>query len=308
MKWTTRAFIQRVLSKTLGGETLYHKGQFYFGQLRDFNVDSKVGLGRRLLKALIKSGTTIAEQRAVEIGTGWAPTIPILFWLFRQKECDTYDISKILAPSLVVEAASQLANHAISQELLVDDQRRQEVEERKQSLKVLIARGAKGDEILKYCNIRYHAPANAAKTNLANESVDVVYSSTVLEHIPEPEIDRLFNESLRILRPGGHMVHLIDMNDHFTYNDQSISSINFLQFSEQSFKKYNSKFLYQNRLRASKWRQIITDRGFEIVYWQPNTNQEVLKRLSSFQLSEEFARMETNDLCTTSVYVVAKRL
>ena len=307
MKWTTRAFIQRMLSNTPGGERLYHQGQFYFGQLRDFKVDSKVGLGRRLLKSLIKSGATIAEQRTLEIGTGWAPTVPILFWLFRQKECDTYDISKILAPSLIVEAATQLVNHAISQELLADAQRRYEVEERKQELKMLIERGARGQDILKYCNIRYHAPADAANTNLANGSVDVVYSSTVLEHIPQPEIKKLFVESLRILRPGGHIVHLIDMNDHFIYTDQSISTINFLQFSEDAFKKYNSKFLYQNRLRASRWRQMIIDHGFEIVYWQPNINHEALSTLSSFPLNEEFASMEADDLCTTSVYVVAKK-
>jgi SAM-dependent methyltransferase len=296
-----------MLSKTPGGAGLYHRGQFYFGQLRDFKVDSKVGLGRRLLKALIKSGTTIAEQRTVAIGTGWVSTVPILFWLFRQRECDTYDVSKILAPSLVVEAASQLITHPLSHELLADDQRRREVEERKQALKALIERGASGPDILKYCNIRYHAPADAANTKLASGSVDVVYSNTVLEHIPEPEINQLFVESRRILRPGGHIVHLIDMNDHFIYTDQSISSINFLQFSEQSFRKYNSKFLYQNRLRASRWRQIISNHGFEIVYWQPNTNNEVLNGLSSFRLSEEFASMEPDDLCTTSVYVVAKK-
>lgn len=307
MKWTTRALIQRILSRTLGGERLYHKGQFYFGQLRDFKVDSKVGLGRRLLKALIKSGATIAEQRTVEIGTGWVPTVPLLFWLFRQRECDTYDVSKILAPSLVVEAATQLVNHPISDELLADDQRRYEVEERKQALKMLIERGARGHDILQYCNIRYHAPADAANTDLANGSVDVVYSNTVLEHIPQLEISRLFVESLRILRPGGYIVHLIDMNDHFTYTDRSISSINFLQFSEQSFRKYNSKFLYQNRLRASRWRQIISDHGFEIVYWQPNKNPEALSRLNSLRLSEEFAGMEADDLCTTSVYVVGKK-
>jgi ubiquinone/menaquinone biosynthesis C-methylase UbiE len=307
MKWTTRAFIQRVLSKTPGGEQVYHQGQFYFGQLRDFKVDSKVGLGRRLLKSLIKSGATIADRRTLEIGTGWAPTIPILFWLFRQRECDTYDISKILAPSLIIEAATQLVNHPISHELLADDQLRYEVEERKQELKMLIERGARGRDILKYCNIRYHAPADAANTNLANGSVDVVYSSTVLEHIPQPEIKKLFVESLRILRPGGHIVHLIDMNDHFTYTDQSISSINFLQFSEDAFSKYNSKFLYQNRLRASRWRQMIIDNGFEIVYWQPNTNHEALSTLSSFPLNEDFASMEAEDVCTTSVYVVAKK-
>jgi SAM-dependent methyltransferase len=308
MNWTTKAFIQRTFSSSAVGRWIYYRGQFCVGSLRNFTVTEKVQQGSRLLDALSKSKVSIVGLRTVEIGTGWAPVVPLLFWLHGQKECDTYDKSNLLSASLALKSAKQIINLPIGESIPFHEKSRTEVEQRKQTLGKLVEEMVSGHDILKFCNIRYHAPAAAANTDLATESVDIVYSNTVLEHIPPQELNRLISEAHRILRPGGYMLHLIDMSDHFSHSDPSISTINFLQFSEQAFARYNTYHLYQNRLRAPKWRQVITSRGFEIIYWEPVVDESAAKQLAQLRLAEGFARLNADDLCTTSVCVLAKKI
>jgi SAM-dependent methyltransferase len=144
--------------------------------------------------------------------------------------------------------------------------------------------------------------------NVPDESVDVVFSNTVLEHVPVPEVDRLLTESLRILRPNGYMVHLIDPSDHFSHADPSVSAVNYLRFSEGDFAKFNSAFLYQNRLRASEWRDVIQRHRFEIVYWRSSIDARALRDLPSVPVSACFSHLSPEDLCTTAIWVVTRKL
>jgi hypothetical protein len=133
-----------------------------------------------------------------------------------------------------------------------------------------------------------------------------VFSNVVLEHVPISEVHRLFNEAARILRPTGYMVHLIDPSDHFSHTDPSVSAVNFLRFSEQEFQKYNSRFLYQNRIRASHWRGLIHQHGFEVAYWRARVDADALQRLSTVPIDPSFAPLTPEDLCTTAIWVVAR--
>jgi methyltransferase family protein len=305
MKWTNKAFIQRVLSNIPIGKSIYYVGQFYFGSLRHYNIEGKMHQGNRLLKALDGSGVAIEGLSAVEIGTGWAPVIPMLFWLFGQKVCNTYDISSLLSPLLVIETAKQLLEHPFAKTPPIKLNNPVAFEERRQLLNKLITTGASGNDILEYCGINYHAPCDASKTGLANQSVDIIYSNTVLEHVPPDELNGLFAESHRILSQNGYILHLIDMSDHFAHSDPTISSINFLQFSEKAFAKYNTCFLYQNRLRVSAWRQIMSDQEFKIIYWQTNIDEKSLKQLPALRIDEAFASLNVDEICTSSVCVLA---
>jgi ubiquinone/menaquinone biosynthesis C-methylase UbiE len=54
--------------------------------------------------------------------------------------------------------------------------------------------------------------ADAVKLPVATHSFDVVVSSWVLEHLPEP--GRVFDEIARVLRPGGHFFFLTPNAKH----------------------------------------------------------------------------------------------
>ena len=46
---------------------------------------------------------------------------------------------------------------------------------------------------------------------LAPQSFDVVFSISVIEHVPTKDLDNFLKDGLRILKPGGLWVHAIDM-------------------------------------------------------------------------------------------------
>ncbi len=307
MKWTTKAFIQRSLERMPNGATIYSLGQRYVGGLRHYQIDEKIDQGLCMLKALTKAGHDLHDRIAVEAGSGWVPIVSMLFWLHGLKSCHTYDITALLKESLVVESARQFVT------LYEDPVARRSAtpihlhEDRLASLRALVSRKADADEILRLCQISYHAPVDTAVTSHADGSMDLFFSKAVLEHVPLPEIRRLFKEAFRLLQPDGLMLHLIDLSDHFAHADSSISAINFLTFSEEEFAKYNTCFCYQNRLRVSSYRKLIEESGFEVTHWDVGVNESTLHQLPNLKIHRDFAGLSPEEICSTQICVVARR-
>lgn len=310
MRWTTKALIQRVLAKVpLGGE-VYYIGQRLAGSLHHFGVAHRVRQGTSLLECLYQAGGDLRGQHAIEIGTGWAPILPLLYWLCGLADCHTYDVARLLRESLVIETAKQLvALECLPSTFLETPQYggKKLYPERRKVLQELVTRRSGAAEILRHCGIFYHAPADAGTTGLPDQSVNLVFSNLVLEHVPEDEIDRLLGEAYRILKPGGYMLHSIDLSDHFSHSDCSITGFNFLRFSAEEFAKYNSVFCFQNRLRAPAYRQALLDHNFEIVRWEAEIVQSWMHDLSHFPLHRDFAATSAEDICTRSIHVAAMR-
>jgi hypothetical protein len=307
MKWTTKAFIQRTLERLPRGATIYSLGQRYAGGLRHYRIDAKVDQGLRMLRALTKAGHTLHDRIAVEIGSGWVPVMPMLFWLHGLKSCHTHDVTALLKTSLVVESARQFVTLYEKPAAGRADAPINLYADRLASLRALMGRQADADDILRLCHIAYHAPVDTAATSHTDGSMDLLFSSTVLEHVPLLEIRRLFKEAFRLLQSDGLMLHLIDPSDHFGHSDRSISTLNFLTFSEEEFAKYNTRFCYQNRLRVASYRQLIEDAGFEVIHWDVYVNESLLQQLPNLKIHHDFADFSPEELCSTSVCVVARR-
>jgi SAM-dependent methyltransferase len=308
MNWKTKAAIQRALAKLPANRYVYYLGQRLAGGLHGYRADRKVQQGLNLLAALAQSGETISGKQTVELGTGWVPVLPLLFWLYGQEHCASYDVTRLLRYSLVEAAAKQLVAMISDEQSSLGRQREIDwIASRATRLADLVQRKATGKEILQVCQIDYQAPADTARTALADESTDIVFSNTVLEHVPRDEISRIFREAYRILRPGGYMLHQVDPSDHFAHGDRSISAVNFLQFSQTEFSKYNTAFLYQNRLRAPTYRQLVPAAHFEVVCWESDLNEKALSHISRLSIHGEFAGFSAEELCTTGIRMVAKR-
>jgi len=70
-----------------------------------------------------------------------------------------------------------------------------------------------------------------ALAGVPDASIDLVLSSSVLEHVGSP--DSLFDELHRILKPDGTMLHLVDYRDHFFKYP-----LHFLQFSRGTWERF----------------------------------------------------------------------
>jgi SAM-dependent methyltransferase len=136
-------------------------------------------------------------------------------------------------------------------------------------------------ELLGRSRIEYFAPADARATGLEPDSIDLVYSNSVLEHVPPEVIRGLMKESFRVLKPGGLALHNVGCNDHYAFFDKSISFVNYLQYEERSWRLWNNSLQYQNRLRAPEFEELAAAAGFEVIYKRTSVRPGALEAIPS---------------------------
>jgi SAM-dependent methyltransferase len=226
-------------------------------------------------------GTPVGEAVFYEFGVGWDLAIPLSFAALSVGRQVLVDIR----PSARVE----LVNDSLARLELEPVRSIAELEPR--------------------FGIEYLAPRDARATGLPAESVDFVSSTDVCEHVPEDDLAAIFRECFRLLRPGGAFSCRIDLQDHYSYFDRSISRYNFLRFSESAWRLVNSPIHFQNRLRAPDYLRLARDAGFELVVERPSGPDEAgLAQLASLPLDERFRNGYTpQELGVTVLSFVARR-
>ncbi len=113
--------------------------------------------------------------------------------------------------------------------------------------------------------IEYRAPCDAADTDFDDKSIDACISTNTLEHIPKESIIAIFLELNRTLKDDGIVSAKIDYSDHYAHTDKNISLLNYLNFDENSWKRYNHNCHYQNRLRHYEYIEIFNRCGFDVI-------------------------------------------
>jgi SAM-dependent methyltransferase len=266
MKWKHKALVQRLIARLPEHMSLpaYYFLQRRFGGLGRVDHLYTLNQGRRILDRIVAQKRPIASRVFLEVGTGRALNIPITLWLCGAEEVITVDLNPYLQEAMVFELIGYIRCHG---------------EEACQSLKPyadepgfrarlhrLISSEGNLSRLLAMMNVRYLAPADAAALPLPSESIDYHVSSTVFEHVPPDALERILAEGKRLLRDGGLFVHGISLSDHFSHSDKSISSINFLQFTEDEWAHYaGNRFMYHNRLRIDDYLALFERVGIAIV-------------------------------------------
>jgi SAM-dependent methyltransferase len=181
-----------------------------------------------------------------------------------------------------------------------------EVKAQQQALVAALERGATLGHATRSV-VDYRAPADAAMTSFSADTIDVVFSNSVLEHVPGRMIEACFAEAMRILRPGGVMIHSVNCGDHYAYTDRAIHQLHYLQFSDEEWERWNNAFLYQNRLRAKDFVDMARDSGFVIELDTARPTAERLAQLDEMRVAPMFSRYTREQLAITSVDFIARK-
>jgi hypothetical protein len=90
-------------------------------------------------------------------------------------------------------------------------------------------------------------------------SIDLVFSTSVLEHVRRAEFDETMRELFRIMRPGAVSAHGIDFMDHLG------GGLNNLRFADAQWERpgFADSGFYTNRLRPSEMLGAMTRAGFQ---------------------------------------------
>lgn len=301
MKWILKASTQKALSAVPHGEDVNYFLQRHVVRSlpqRDAAFRQKVSRAMQHFRAFNEHGSRAPGDAVFyEFGTGWDLVAPLGYYALGVESQLLVDIRPSVKLDLVGDAIARYAR--LGPELGAEAGR---------PLRELGAPDVQQlGSLRSRFGIDYRAPLDARQTGLPAESVDFVSSTNTLEHIPEPDIGPILAECRRLLRPDGVLSCRIDMRDHYSYFDSSISPYNFLTFSDRRWKLVNSSLHFQNRLRAADYRRLLEHAGFEIVHENvvgPTAAElELLRRL---ELEPRFRACTLQDLGAKSLAVVAR--
>ncbi|MCS7316182.1 MAG: class I SAM-dependent methyltransferase [Bryobacteraceae bacterium] len=304
--WRYKGLLQAVLSRLPGGGWVNDRLQLWVGGLRNFedNVRRKVGDWVGLMRYLRSAGCEgVAGWRILEIGTGWYPTLPVCFALAGAGPILTVDLNRHVKEALTFRMLRALGAHldAIAPWAAPRARARPKADQRGR-----VGRGQAAG--WSACQIEYRAPQDAARLEFVEPaSFDMVYSNSVLEHVRPEAIPLLMKESWRVLKPGGLMVHAVACNDHYAHFDRSISFLNYLQYTEKQWRRWNNRLNYQNRLRAPDFLRYAREAGFRIVHEARAVRPGSREALAKLRLAPEFRHYSWEDLVATSVDFVARK-
>lgn len=307
MDWRLKGIVQKVLGVMPRGDQLHYWLQRRAGGLRSFEreCDIKVDDFALMIGHLRTAGWDVTGTRFVEVGSGWYPTFPVCLALLGAARVDTFDLNRHLKPELARAMVERLAHH-LPRLAEVGRTDTTAVAARHDRLVSLVRSGASIDDASGGV-IRYRAPADAARTELPAATVDVVFSNSVLEHVPPSVIGALFSEATRILGPRGVMFHSVNCGDHYAYVDRTIDQLHYLQYSEARWQWWNNPFLYQNRLRAQDFTAAARASGFTIEIDTSRPHPDRLRQLAAIRVDPHFARYSRDQLAITSIDFLARR-
>jgi hypothetical protein len=305
MNWRIKGLVQKVLSITPGGVYINECLQRTFGGRRNFDAHIATKFERDWLVMIDHMrglGISPKGRRFFEIGTGWFPVFPTCFALSGAASCVTFDLTCHLAVRGVQRMLQGMVVHLPA---IAEVSQRTVSELQVEHGQLLAETTLEG--FLRRARIEYHAPADASASDLAEESVDVVFSNSVLEHVSQECIVPIFRESHRVLRSTGYAIHSINCGDHYAYWDRNITPINYLAYDAKSWRFWNNRIQFQNRLRPQDFLEMTECAGFELISVKQTPKQRLMTMLDQLSIAEEFRRYSAEQLCTTSVDFVARK-
>src|SRR6476620_4658666 len=288
MRWVAKAALQRGLGVLPQGERLnyvFQRHVLHSFPVRDAAYRQKSTRATAHLAAYEEHGPgiPIGEATFYEFGAGWDLAIPLSYALLGVGQQVVIDIR----PSARIEL-EKAAGHG---------------------LRDLGGPVSSIAELEPRFGIRYLAPCDARATGLPAGSIDFASSTDTCEHIPAPDLARIFAESRRLLRPGGAFSCRIDLQDHYSYFDPSLSRYNFLRYSDRSWRLVNSPLHYQNRLREPDYLELVRDAGLEVVVTNPSGPSEQGRvELEALPIAQRFRKYPPEELGVTVLSFVAKAL
>lgn len=305
MHWKFKGLLQALLARLPGGMALNDLLQQWAGGRRDARQhisDKFEGDWLVLMGMLGELGFAVRGRDLLEIGTGWAPALPLCFALAGARRVHCFDLHRHLVDKQVRATLAHLEPHLAALAAAAGEP---EAVVRQRYARLMAAGNTA--QLLQCAGIVYHAPADATATGLPDASVALVFSNSVLEHVHSAVLGPLMREAARLLAPDGLVVHSVNCGDHYAYFDRRITPINYLRFSARQWRLWNNTLLFQNRLRPPDFTRAATHAGLTIASQMQTVRTELMPLLTQWPVAAEFSAYTAQDLCTTSVTFAARR-
>lgn len=245
---------------------------------------------RRIIRLQKQFGLVRDGDRILELGTGWLHWEAITLRLLCRVEAILFDVWDN-------RQLGGLKNYLRQLRLMLPngfDLSHAEVE-RMQTLIEEILRVESFHQLYELLGFEYVVESRGSLAQFQSDSVQLVVSGGVLEHVKREWLPTLMVEMHRILKPGGWAVHSIDTSDHLAHYDRRVCRKRYLGFSDRAWDLlWQNEVQYINRVQRSEWLELFQSNGFEVIEEDSEETD-----LTGLKVAESFARMQKRDLeCT----------
>jgi SAM-dependent methyltransferase len=299
-KWIAKAVLQKFMSALPQSQQINYQFQKHITKNLPLQKDAffqKVTDAVRHFNIFLQSDTLTPETTFYEFGAGWDLAIPLVYHALGVERQILVDIRPNVQWELVADTLMKILMYKNDISQIAGRPIRFTQKEIRNTKDLQTITG-----------IDYRSPCDAAQTGLDAQSIDFISSTVTLEHIPESAIVPILQESYRILKNGGKMSSVIDMQDHFCYFDRSISYYNYLQFSDSQWQLIDSDLASQNRLRYPDYIRLIGQTPFRIVHEDAQRpTPEDLDNLSRLSVNSKFQTYTPQELGIRGIKIVLQK-
>lgn len=301
--WYLKAIPQKILSLLPGGEYLHRWTQRSISRSLDINsflLEDRLSHVTRHMTAWNKYGTD-RPPVCLEIGTGWFPIVPLGMALCGAKTVFTTDVqthTNDQAHRHLFQAVLECAEEGKLRTYLPDLQ-----ESRWELFKELYECGKSTKYIFFELNIQFEK-SNKGQLPSTLPPIDLIHSNNTFEHIPLPHLSNLLPAHQEVLQPDGLCSHYIDLTDHYSYFDPSLSPYHFLRFSTSAWRLIENRFQSQNRLRVNEWRELCKEAGLDILEEDNESGKQ--GELDQIRLHQQYASYPEKDLLVRYTHLIMK--
>lgn len=239
-----------------------------------------------------------AEDKVLELGTGWVHWEALTLRLFFDFEGVLYDVWDNRQFTALKSFLEQLEGRFGVNGYLADCDL-----ERAGALIRKIQSCTSFDQIYELLGFRYVLDPNGLMESLQGDEFQVTISGGVLEHISESTAPRFVSNLAALQAKGGIGIHGINIGDHLAYYDPKANPKQYLSYSEWEWKRwYENAVQYINRIQRSEWMRMFSSSGLSLL-----EERSARTDLNGLRVHPRYNNMSREDIeCTNLVLVVQK--
>jgi hypothetical protein len=292
--WKTKAAAFRLFNSIPAGSTLHYLTQRHITRTIPRDLSAHDGWQVEHARAFQRFFRgDLGQAHLFEFGAGWDLHSSLVQWCYGINNQSVFDISRLAKLELVNLTIRHLRAHP---------------PEGSSRIPEVPLREPLDDSLRRNYGIHYLAPADARRTGLASGSVDLICTTSVLEHIPPADLRAIMTECRRIANEAAIVSHVVDYTDHYAQSDRSIGPYNFLRYSERQWQAFNPAIHYQNRLRHFQFGELFAATGFRVLGERAMQPDRATDALKDFPLADEFSNVAVAQLLpATGHWVIAPR-
>lgn len=305
-KWIYKAAIQKAISVLPFANQINFQFQKYVTkglELSDFYFIERLQHAANQIKAYKRHSGKSFPAFTLELGTGWYMIIPVCYFLCGAQSVYTIDLLQLANKKrLLLTLKKFIAYYELKklQHYIPIKENRIEV------LKNIIDQRHKlsFNEMIKQLNLTYFI-GDVSTVSLKNNSIDLIHSNNTLEFINTVQLKVILIKFKALLKVNeGVLCNFIDLSDHYSHFDTSISNFNFLKYSDSKWKLIDNNLKRQNRLRITDYRAIYLELNIPVTE-EINTDGN-MDELMKINLSENYKLIPIKDLAVIHTCFISK--